>query len=70
MRALGVNTVRTYTVPSRPILDAAADAGLRLMVGIPWSQHVAFLDDPATSPDHPAHASPTASRSCATIPAC
>ena len=24
---------------------AAADAGLRLMVGLPWSQHVAFLDD-------------------------
>src|SRR5215207_8883221 len=45
MRELGVNTVRTYTVPSRAILDEAERAGLRVMVGIPWSQHVAFLDE-------------------------
>jgi GT2 family glycosyltransferase len=49
MRTLGVNTVRTYTVPGPEILDAAADAGLRLMVGLPWSQHVAFLDDAQTA---------------------
>ena len=49
MRTLGVNTVRTYTVPGPDILDAAADAGLRLMVGLPWSQHVAFLDDAQTT---------------------
>ena len=45
MRGLGVNTVRTYTVPSLEILDEAERAGLRVMVGVPWSQHVAFLDD-------------------------
>ena len=45
MRALGINTVRVYTVPSRAILDEAARAGLRLMVGLPWAQHIAFLDD-------------------------
>src|SRR3954470_2737932 len=47
MAALGINTVRTYTPPRRDVLDAAAAAGLRVMVGLPWSQHVAFLDDRA-----------------------
>ncbi len=45
MRRHGLNTVRTDTVPSRALLDEAASAGLRVMVGIPWPQHVAFLDD-------------------------
>src|SRR5258706_980842 len=45
MRATGVNAVRTYTVPPRRLLDLAADAGLRVLVGLPWEQHVAFLDD-------------------------
>lgn len=47
MAAAGLNTVRTYTVPPEGLLDAAARHGLRVMVGIPWSQHIAFLDDPA-----------------------
>jgi GT2 family glycosyltransferase len=41
----GLNTVRTYTVPPRWLLDLAQDAGLRVMVGLPWEQHIAFLDD-------------------------
>ncbi|HJZ71459.1 MAG TPA: glycosyltransferase, partial [Vicinamibacterales bacterium] len=45
MAELGINTVRTYTAPRRALLDAAAAEGLRVMVGLPWSQHVAFLDD-------------------------
>jgi hypothetical protein len=45
MAGLGINTVRTYTPPRRELLDAAADEGLRVMVGLPWSQHVAFLDE-------------------------
>ena len=44
--AAGFNTVRTYTVPSVAILDAVAREGLRMMVGMPWPQHMAFLDDP------------------------
>ncbi len=45
MSQMGVNTVRTYTVPGVDILDEAERVGLRVMVGVPWSQHVAFLDD-------------------------
>src|SRR5437762_1551132 len=45
MADFGINTVRTYTTPRRDLLDAAAREGLRVMVGLPWSQHVAFLDD-------------------------
>jgi GT2 family glycosyltransferase len=41
----GVNAVRTYTVPPRWLLDAALRHGLYVMVGVPWEQHIAFLDD-------------------------
>ncbi len=47
MAARGINAVRTYTVPPRWLLDLAEQQGLLVMVGIPWEQHVAFLDDPA-----------------------
>jgi GT2 family glycosyltransferase len=47
MADLGLNTVRTYTAPRRELLDQAAECGLRVLVGLPWSQHVAFLDDRA-----------------------
>jgi GT2 family glycosyltransferase len=42
----GLNAIRTYTVPPRWLLDAAAQHGLWVMVGLPWEQHVTFLDDP------------------------
>ncbi len=45
MSAHGVNAIRTYTVPPPWFLDAALTRGLRVMVGIPWEQHVTFLDD-------------------------
>ena len=45
MAAAGANTVRVYTPPPVSLLDAAAEHGLRVMVGVPWAQHVAFLDD-------------------------
>ena len=45
MASLGINTVRTYTPPRPDLLDEAARRGLRVMIGLPWSQHVAFLDD-------------------------
>ncbi|MDF2760315.1 MAG: glycosyl transferase, family 2, partial [Thermomicrobiales bacterium] len=40
-----INAVRIYTVPPRWLLDAACRHRLRVMVGLPWEQHVAFLDD-------------------------
>jgi O-antigen biosynthesis protein len=40
-----INAVRLYTVPPRWLLDAAYRHGLRVMVGLPWEQHVTFLDD-------------------------
>jgi glycosyltransferase involved in cell wall biosynthesis len=44
MRALGANTIRTFTVPPRWLLDRAGAHGLRVLVGVPWAQHVCFLD--------------------------
>lgn len=46
MAANGVNAVRVYSVPPRWLLDLAARHGLWVMVGIPWEQHIAFLDEP------------------------
>jgi len=48
MREAGVNTVRVFTVPPLWLLDAAHREGLKLLVGLPWSQHVAFLDSRTT----------------------
>ncbi|MEA2307605.1 MAG: hypothetical protein QOH43_4885 [Solirubrobacteraceae bacterium] len=45
MGATGINAVRVYTAPPRWLLDAAAAAGLWVMVGLPWEQHVAGLGD-------------------------
>jgi len=48
MASSGVNVLRTYTVPPWWLLDAASRQGLRVLVGIPWEQHVAFLDKRST----------------------
>ena len=53
MAGLGINTVRVYTPPRSRMLDEAARHGLRVMVGLPWSQHVAFLDDRAAEARDP-----------------
>lgn len=45
MAANGINAVRTYTVPPAWLLDAAQRHGLRVIVGLAWEQHIAFLDD-------------------------
>ncbi len=49
MVAAGINTIRTYSVPPIWFLDAAQRANLRVMVGLPWEQHVTFLDDSRTA---------------------
>ncbi|HLM62557.1 MAG TPA: glycoside hydrolase family 2 TIM barrel-domain containing protein, partial [Pyrinomonadaceae bacterium] len=43
--ANGFNSVRTYTVPPRWLLDTAHKFGLYVMVGLPWEQHITFLDE-------------------------
>ena len=45
MAANGINAVRTYTPPPCWLLDLAQQHGLWVLVGLPWEQHVAFLDD-------------------------
>ena len=45
MSRAGINTVRLYTPPPISLLDEAARHGLRVMAGLSWPQHVAFLDD-------------------------
>lgn len=47
MAEAGINTVRVFTVPPVWLLDAAQEAGLRVLAGLPWPQHVTFLDNPA-----------------------
>ncbi len=46
MSSSGFNTVRVYTPPPRWLLDVALAHGLKVMVGLPWAQHVTFLDQP------------------------
>jgi O-antigen biosynthesis protein len=40
----GFNSVRTYTVPPTSLLDLALKYGLKVMVGLPWEQHLTFLN--------------------------
>jgi GT2 family glycosyltransferase len=51
MREMGVNVVRVYVAPPAWMLEAAIAHGLRLMVGIPWPFHMAFLDSRAMADD-------------------
>jgi O-antigen biosynthesis protein len=45
MAAARLNSVRLYTPPPRWLLDRAVEHGLRVMVGLPWEQHIAFLEE-------------------------
>jgi O-antigen biosynthesis protein len=49
MSAAGINTIRTYTPPTSQLLDEALRHGLRVVAGLPWEQHVAFLEDRSRS---------------------
>jgi GT2 family glycosyltransferase len=46
MAANGINSIRTYTTPPTWLFNAAQRHGLYVMVGLPWEQHVAFMDTP------------------------
>jgi glycosyltransferase involved in cell wall biosynthesis len=44
MREAEINAIRVYEPPPRWLLDLAQKHDLLVMVGVPWEQHVAFLD--------------------------
>lgn len=46
MAEAGINSLRTYEPPPPWLLDMAQAHGLKVMVGLAWEQHIAFLDDP------------------------
>jgi len=68
MREAGVNTVRVYTAPPKYLLDEATRQGLRVIVGLAWTQHVCFLDDARLAREIRAQVSRDAA-SCADHPA-
>jgi glycosyltransferase involved in cell wall biosynthesis len=47
MHELGVNCIRTYTSPPAWLLEMAEEWGIWVMAGIPWAEHVTFLDSKA-----------------------
>jgi GT2 family glycosyltransferase len=49
MRELGANAIRTFTVPPIWLLDLALEYGLVVVVGLPWAEHVCFLEDRAVA---------------------
>src|SRR5712691_3962580 len=51
MAANGLNAVRVFTAPPRPLLDAAQEHGLRVMVGLSAERNVGFLIDKQGAPD-------------------
>ncbi len=46
IRDLGGNAVRTFTPPPLWVLDLAGEFDLSVLAGLPWTQHVCFLEDP------------------------
>jgi GT2 family glycosyltransferase len=44
MAEAGINCFRTFTLPPKWLLERAASYGLQVIVGIPWAQHISFLD--------------------------
>jgi glycosyltransferase involved in cell wall biosynthesis len=46
MALAGANAFRTYVTPPIWMLDLAEQHGLHVMIGLPWEQHVAFLEEP------------------------
>lgn len=51
MRELGANCLRTFTPPPAWLLDLAFEHDLGVLVGLPWTQHVCFLDQPDVARD-------------------
>src|SRR5262249_57847391 len=43
MRELGINVARIYHLPPRWFLDCCTEAGVRILITLPWAKHVEFL---------------------------
>ena len=43
MRELGINVARIYHLPPHWFLDCCSEAGVRVMITLPWAKHVEFL---------------------------
>ncbi len=43
LQEVGVNLLRVYYAPPKWFLDLCAGAGIRVLVTIPWAEHIAFL---------------------------
>lgn len=64
IRELGANVLRVYYVPPPWFLDLATEHQLTLLVDIPWSKHLCFLDSVASqrAARHAVRAAVTATR--------
>ncbi len=45
MQAMGINLLRIYHIPPRWFLDLAKEFRLRVLISIPWAEHVEFLNN-------------------------
>ena len=45
VQALGLNLLRIYHIPPRWFLDLAREFRLRVLISIPWAEHVEFLNN-------------------------
>src|SRR3954454_8625196 len=43
MSEIGLNVIRVYHAPPRWFLDKCADAGMRVLITLPWEKHIEFL---------------------------
>jgi hypothetical protein len=68
VRTLGANVLRVYHVPPRWLLDMADFHRLKLLIDIPWSKHVCFLDS-VSAQEEAFQAVREAVQSCARHPA-
>ena len=51
MAALGATALRLYHPPTPQFLDDALDAGLRVLIDVPWEKHRCFLEDRSSQQD-------------------
>ena len=68
IKSLNANLLRVYHTPPVWFLDAVAEAGLRLLVDVPWGKHLDFLGD-RKSKQEAIERIRTAARLCAGHPA-